>query len=616
MQFTRFLSNNSTTLYRIGFALAIALVISQFRFHYIEAMLYDGRVRLRPTPPVSGLVELIAIDPPTVEKLGHVPNAVDHLQFVERLKTAGATAVVYAVDPTELTGTSKEKAALGDALSDFKGFFVVTNDVALKGEQDVFKLAKPFDQVKVMSGPKTSDKVRAADDVTRNALISYEGMPTLHVELAKIYNPKVADEKNIRGLYNDIGSHKVFINFHPKKSYPTVSFFEVMQGKTDLSHYAGKVVFVGRDLQTSQSDYARTPYSRDLYVAMPVLELHANIFDTLVTNSAPIRAPRWLDLIVTALISTLVVYVVLNLKPTVGLVVLIGTILGYALTGFLLFWLGGIWIGMAQPFLAVFIAYYFFIPYRLIIENRRSWEYYQKNRLLTQVEELKTNFLSMMSHDLKTPIARIQGMTDLVLNDTNPLSSKQREALETLGKSAEELLDFVSSILNLGRIESKEIQLHLSSRDPNAVLRDVVNKLDYLAKKRNIEIVCELEPLFSIRMDADLIRQVLYNLVENAIKYSRENSRILITSEENEGRVIVQVADQGVGIAEDDLPHVFMKFYRSRAAKTSTVKGSGLGLYLAKYFVELHNGTISVDSRPGVGSTFTVEMPTGPQVEH
>jgi signal transduction histidine kinase len=333
------------------------------------------------------------------------------------------------------------------------------------------------------------------------------------------------------------------------------------------------------------------------------------MLDTLILNTAPVKAPRWLNVFLTALISLLAMFVVLKEKPTRGLIVLGATIGVFVLVCYLAFWLGGYWITMAHPMLAIFISYYFFIPYRLIIENRRSWEYYQKHKLLTQVEELKTNFLRMMSHDLKTPIARIQGMTDIIAKDRNHLSEKQTEALKTLARSSQELLEFVSSILHLTRIESSEIKLHLSSRDLNSLLRSVVDQLDYLSVKKNITVSLELEPLFSVRIDADLIKQVFTNLIENAIKYSPENSRVLITTEENNGCIIVQIADQGAGIPEDELARIFTKFYRSRSAKASSVKGSGLGLYLAKYFVELHNGTVSVDSREGEGSTFTIEIP-------
>jgi signal transduction histidine kinase len=428
----------------------------------------------------------------------------------------------------------------------------------------------------------------------------------LHPMIAKTYNPEIADENNIRGLFEFLDSKQTYIDFRPARTYVPVAFDDAYT--VPAQTFSDKIVVVGRDIQSTPKDYIQTPFSRDV-IAMSVLEMHANIFDTLILNSAPLKAPDWVGFLLTACISILTVYLVLAAKPTRGLAWLGTAIVGFFVISFLFYWWGGIWIPMAQAMLAIFICYYFFIPYRLIIENRRSWEYYQKNRLLTQVEELKTNFLSMMSHDLKTPIARIQGMTDVVLHDPNPLSPRQKEALGTLSKSSQELLEFVSSILNLGRIESKELKLNMVSRDPNALVSEIAEKLDYLARSKSIAVKTELEPVFSLRMDADLMRQVFSNLIENAIKYSPENSAILITTEEQDGKVVIQVSDQGQGIPEDELPHVFEKFYRSKNAKTSLIKGSGLGLYLAKYFVELHRGTISVDSHSGEGSTFTVELP-------
>lgn len=599
---------------RFSLAIATAVVLCQFKFDYIESIFYDARVRTKPISPVSGHIELIAVDFPTVESIGRVPNATDHLKLVKMLKESGATAVIYLINPNEIVGTFPELQALASELQSQTRFHVAVNDTPLKGEGDALRLQPPFERVRADSSVTTSDlKNFARDEVTRRMFLSYQNQLSLEPKIAGMINPSVLHESNVNGAFDFLGSVQVYIDFRPSHTYPTTSFSEVIRA-ADSTRFKDKVVIVGRDIQTTANDYVRTPFSRDI-VGMTGLELHANMLDTLILNSAPRRSPHWLDILFTSLISILTVYVVLTLKPTKGLAVLGSTILGYFIFGFLLFWLGHLWIAMAQPFLAIFLIYYFFIPYRLIIENRRSWEYLQKNRLLTQVEELKTNFLSMMSHDLKTPIARIQGMTDLVVNDPNPLSSKQREALATLAKSSQELLEFVSSILNLGRIESRELELHKKSRDPNGLLREVIEKLDHLAQSKSIQVVAELEPLFSVKMDVDLMRQVFSNLIENAIKYSPENSRILITSDEDHGSVIIQVSDQGVGIAEDELPYVFDKFYRSKDAKSSTIKGSGLGLYLAKYFVELHSGTISVDSRVGVGSTFTVEMPTTAESE-
>jgi signal transduction histidine kinase len=622
--------NPTSTLIRSGFALAITFLLSQFGFDYIEALFFDARVRLKPVSPVSNSIALIAVDPPTIEKLGRAPSAADHLLLLKKLRKSNPRAVIYLLNPNDIVGSAQELEDLADEMMTIPDFHVGVQDVAMKGEKQGLSLLPPFSKVSAQSAPATTDRsIFAGDNVTRRMLISYQGDPTLYQKIAGLLNPEVLNESSIRGHFEYLGSTQTYIDFRPRGTYPIISFATVMDhnfnlnlnlnskatpigsliGNLGFDSFRDKIVIVGRDIHTTSKDYVQTPFQRDV-IAMTLLELNANMLDTLILNSSPVRTPAWLDILLTALISLLTVYVVFAVPPTRGLTILALTIGALFLLSFLTFWLGHIWIGMARPFLAIFICYYFFIPYRLIMENRRSWEYYQKNRLLTQVEELKTNFLSMMSHDLKTPIARIQGMTDIVRNDPNGLSQRQNEAIETLSQSTQELLEFISSILNLGRIESKELKLHLVSRDPNSLLSEVIEKLEYMAKPRKIEIKAELEPMFSLKMDVDLMRQVFTNLIENAIKYSPDNSRILVTADEQDGRVVIQVADQGMGVPEEELPHVFSKFYRSKKAKTSTIKGSGLGLYLAKYFVELHKGTISADSRVGEGSTFTIELPT------
>ena len=200
-------------------------------------------------------------------------------------------------------------------------------------------------------------------------------------------------------------------------------------------------------------------------------------------------------------------------------------------------------------------------------------------------------------------------MTEIALRDSSHLTAQQQDAIKTISESSQELTQFVGSILNLGRIESKDIKLQLKSRDVNALLTETIQKLDYYAKQKSIRIVTEFEPLFSVKIDEDLMRQVFSNLIENAVKYSPEGSSVLVTTEETEGRLMVQVADQGMGIPNDELENLFTKFYRSRSVRDGAIKGNGLGLYLARYFVQLHHGQISVESEPTKGSTFTVELP-------
>ena len=214
----------------------------------------------------------------------------------------------------------------------------------------------------------------------------------------------------------------------------------------------------------------------------------------------------------------------------------------------------------------------------------------------------------MMSHDLKTPLARIIGMTEVIHKDTQQLSSNQRDALDTIQSSSDDLLKFINAILQYGQIETQGVELHKQSKDINKLLSEVIKKHEFLARVKKIKIIQELEPLFPVAVDPELIKQVFSNLLENAIKYSPDDSTVWVRSREDGDKLLVEFKDQGIGIPAVDLPNIFMKFFRTSNVKTSTIKGSGLGLYLAQYFVQLHKGQITVHSEPEQGSQFIVEL--------
>ncbi|MCB0356422.1 MAG: CHASE2 domain-containing protein, partial [Bdellovibrionales bacterium] len=466
----------------------------------------------------------------------------------------------------------------------------------------------PFENFKTLVAPVTRDRETfGRDSVTRRALVSYKGFPTMHSYMAHLITAR-PESFVYRGEFKFYSSDQVYINYHPQGTYKPISFYDVLNSQLTPETFANKIVLVGANSELDIADYIKSPYSREL-LAMSSLEAHANIIDTLILNNAPVETPPLISILLTCLVSILIVFVVLKVRPANGLVVILFTLISLISLSYLLFAGFDIFLTITHPILAVFICYYFFIPYRLILENRKSWEYYHKNKLLTQVEELKSNFMRMMSHDLKTPLARIQGMTEIIKHEAN-LKPEQQKALNTINESSEELTEFIGSILSLGRIESKEIKLNLQSKDINSILEKVIKKYEFSAHTKNIEVITEFEPLFSVNVDEDLIKQVFANLIENAIKYSPENSKVLISTEEKNGKVLIQVADQGIGIEEKDQAEVFSKFYRSPKVTNGPIKGSGLGLYLANYFVKLHSGKIQVESQPLQGSTFTVELPT------
>ncbi|WP_413558733.1 ATP-binding protein [Bdellovibrio sp. HCB209] len=590
-------------------AMIMAALIAQINLDYAESWLYDLRIRSDLFARTSNNIELVYIKPTTVQNFKGQPNAKDQTAILHNLLAANPRAVVYDFAINEAQGSEEDKEEWANLITQNPQVYVATPNTPLKGEEQSLYLPLPYENIRMVPAPKTSDTINFAKDrVTRRMLLSYQDTTMLPTTLAALYNPAIKDFNNVRGYFNFYDTKQAFIDFRKPGSFPATVFDELANGTVDWSKFQDKIVIIGTDLNISESDYILTPYSR-IPSAMTRIEMQANIVDTLIRNSSPLRAPYYVNWILLTLISILAIQIVLSMSPAMGLVILFSTLFTFSVISFALFWICGWWITMAAPLLAGFLVYYFFIPYRLIIENRRSWEYYQKNKLLSQVEELKTNFISMMSHDLKTPIARIQGMTDVILSDQVTLSAQQREAVDTIKHSSDDLLKFISSILNYGKIQSEGVELHLQTKDINQVLQEVIRKHEFLAKVKRIQIVSELEPLFPIPMDPDLMRQVLSNLVENAIKYSPDDTKIMVSSEEKSNHVVIQVSDQGPGIPEDEQANIFTKFFRSKNVKSTQIKGSGLGLYLAKYFTELHKGRIFVESKDGKGSTFTVELP-------
>jgi signal transduction histidine kinase len=591
-------------------ASAISILVLQLSLDFLESYLYDLRIRIRPAPIVSVVIETIFIDPPTVQAVLGQPTLQDHIRFLEKLKLELPRAVVYLVNPNEINGTEAEKKVFTDLALSLPGFYVVVDDTAMRGEVGKFDLPGAMKNLKVLSGPLTSDsKIQAQDDVTRRMMLTYQGNILFHTYIASQLIPERAIPENIKGYFNFYDSEQAYIDFAPAGAFPKSSFIEVMNGKFASGRFHNKILFVGSDLLGKiTGEYIKTPYSREV-TAMTVVEAHANILNSIIQNSGVQTIPNWFNFLILLGLVILTVEVVLAMKPVKGLMVLGFTLVVFLIGSFIAFWPFGYWVKIAHPLIGVFTAYYFLIPYRLIIENRRSWELYQRNKLLTQVEELKNNFIGMMSHDLKTPLARIQGMIEIVFRDKNPLSEDQKKAISSIHQSTEDLLNFISSILNFSRLESQGVQLNLKSKDINSLIEDVILKTEYLAREKQIKIKKEFEPLFSIKIDPDLMRQVIANLIENAIKYSPNGSQVTIRTEEKENKIHVVVSDHGIGIPEDELPRLFMKFFRSRKAKNSSVKGSGLGLYLARYFVELHKGRLLVTSIENKGSTFTILLP-------
>lgn len=229
------------------------------------------------------------------------------------------------------------------------------------------------------------------------------------------------------------------------------------------------------------------------------------------------------------------------------------------------------------------------------IEERRS--------AILELNQVKTDLIAMLAHDFKSPLTSIVGFSELAM-ELGPVNADQREFLESIKKIALRLADLASDTLAFSQLERNEIDLSLSDVDLAALAKEAAESL---ADQRAVGV--RAFGACIVRGDEHRLRQVIYNLVENAIKYSPGGEPVDVTLRATAGRVRLSVVDRGIGIPKKDLEAVFGRFSRGSNARALQIAGSGFGLFLARQIVELHGGTIAVSSTEGKGSTFTVDLP-------
>jgi PAS domain S-box-containing protein len=238
--------------------------------------------------------------------------------------------------------------------------------------------------------------------------------------------------------------------------------------------------------------------------------------------------------------------------------------------------------------------------------DERTAELAAANERLTELDRLKSKFIADVSHELRTPLAVLSTRVYLL---ENGLPEKRAEYLIGLRDQIERLTQFVNTILDLSRLELGKARIEFAPVNLNDVIEQVMAALTPRAEANGLRLNLDCaDHLPMVRGEFNQLAQVATNLTANAINYT-PNGRIDIRTSATDGRVCLQVQDTGIGIASDDLPHLFERFYRGERAGQSRISGSGLGLSIVKEIVDLHGGEIIVESEVGKGSTFTVSLP-------
>jgi signal transduction histidine kinase len=252
-----------------------------------------------------------------------------------------------------------------------------------------------------------------------------------------------------------------------------------------------------------------------------------------------------------------------------------------------------------------------------------------KNAELQRATQLKSEFLANMSHELRTPLNAIIGFSDLIIaGGAGETTSRQREFLDSVLRNGRHLLDLINSVLDLSKIEAGRMTLELARTDLRPAMEGAVADTASLRSAKQQEVSLQLDPTLEVVADEVRVRQVLFNLLSNASKFTPEQGTITLVATRSrvplpvpserageEPRMVAQdvvwvsVSDTGLGIAPEHMPKLFQEFSQVDSSPSRQAQGTGLGLALCKKFVEMHGGTIGADSLPGRGSSFWFILP-------
>lgn len=608
-------------LYPLFFTLIFILILIQYSFHSLDAIFYDLWTRSDFLNDQPDEIITITMDEESDQFLGEVYpyTYATHIRFLEKLLKDNPLGVGYLVPFQEPESREDQESIkqLKNIIVQYKtehNFFRIGTDKDAWGEQIP---PQPLRDLGFSLSILNKDgNVFAKDGVTRRAILNISGEDSFHLWVANKYQElhklDIRGANEYKGAYYDIESDARFVLFkyanNPTKldSYKTIPYHRVVVGNYPKDFFKGKIVLVGSSYLSNSGDFLLTPFGKENQKA-PKLNIHAEIINSLVHQNTVFSVRALITDILAIFLALLLSHIISKVQPTKGLLLTMLIMVSIFIMAYLSFLAFGIWFKISHVILSIFVVYYIWVPFRAIGEYQTRYAIQEESKALKKVDKLKQNFISLMSHDLKTPVAKIAGIADIlkVQYDNNP---KQHELLTNIVDSTQELNNFITSILDLTKIESRELALKQENKDINTLIENTVRNLRFEANDQNISIEMDLGPLYPIQMDVNLINRVLGNIIGNAIKYSGQGSLIFIKTWDDEDWIYVEISDTGKGIAKEDLENIFEKFYRVKDNESHQIKGSGLGLYLVKYFVELHHGMIFVESTIGVGTKFTIKL--------
>jgi two-component system phosphate regulon sensor histidine kinase PhoR len=227
-----------------------------------------------------------------------------------------------------------------------------------------------------------------------------------------------------------------------------------------------------------------------------------------------------------------------------------------------------------------------------------------------QLDQMKSDFINMVAHELRSPLVSMRQLNSVLTEGlAGPMEEKQKDFVSRGTKKIDALLDLIKDLLDVAKIEAGQFSQRKVPTDMGRLLEETISLIQPRAKEQGVELVLTCQELAPIHADPKSMEEIFNNLISNAVNYSPDGGRVTVSAKGLGEYIEVRVEDAGVGIAPEELPKIFDKFYRVKHPKTRKVVGTGLGLAIVKGAVEAHHGTIDVESVLNQGTTFRVLLP-------
>lgn len=598
-----------TVLLASAIAAAAWLLAAVFSFTALGGQfdnnIYDFLFRASPPRPAASPAALVVFDERTFQHYGGIRRLRENLaRLLERIADARPAAV--AVDVTLADpGDPAEDARLAAAIRRTPGLVLACEMLPDgQGWQDpiepfrrhaaavghVSTLAGPYDEV---NRRITLERVAGRE---RRWALSLEALrvSTGAAEVTASPSDIAVNGRTIPSRWDEGRPLRVR---YTEQGIPAVSAADLLGGGA-ARVLEGKTVFIGVTAVSASPDRLFTPLSRGR--PMAGVEIHAQAFQTMYAGAFLADAPLWATLLAALSGAGLIVMPLSLAMRWHGWLAAAAVLVVMHMMPWICF-KQDLVVPASAPVASAWLAMagggafrYFFVRRRLEASQAATRRYQQA--------------FHFVAHEMRTPLTAIQGSSELISRYNLP-EAKRRELSQMIHSESKRLAQMITTFLDVEKLSAGQMELRISEVELAALVEACCRRAAPLAERKRIALSNRVPEGLKLRADAELLEYAVYNLVTNAVKYSPEQTEVLIGGAAEDSAVRLWVSDQGIGMDEAEVKQLFRMFYRTKRAEQSGEAGTGIGLSIVRQIVELHEGSIGVRSAPGKGSTFTVVLP-------